>query len=547
MTIEGTKEPEKTAPNNIVHDSKDLASGEGIVPQRFPLDYKDEYGTLQKDQALQIYKIPDDDERWEVLDASGGLKKLILKVGHGESPTNGEKVTCHYSGFLRNTGLMFDSSRERGDSFVFKIGIGSVIKGWDKGISTMVVGERAILRCAAEFSYGDKGSKPKVPPNAALDFVVDLEEVQTYEPVWNTNDAEESILKKSVTEVDEGDYPKKLWVVTATYTGRENDEIGRIWCSGKNEKIKIPFDTEFNSSGVIPEYDQPRGFFVCLRDTKLHEQNLFKLKSTDFYTFGSTGSKKFNIAPNTDLFYDITITACEVFKMSPWELDDTEKISKTLELKKIANDYFRRKKFAIAKEIYEEILNIIKSFKEKNENDNDNETVIMISLACHTNTALVEAQFQNYLGALEEIEKGLTIDPKHQKLRYQKASVYFKRGDFALSADVLSELGKEFPENKSIKLLAAKNKRAFKTCKRKTRNLAIKMFGTSATEKLKKEEANNPNNVTKNKSAKKEDDETQQTDKDAVENVKGDKIRDDFVEDEAVMDKQFQHSTIGEE
>jgi len=452
--------------------------------ETIPLNYDSEYGSLEEDKNLETFKIPDDDKRWELLDPSGGLKKLVLREGDSDSPGEGEKVSCHYSGFLRSNGDMFDSSRERDDLFKFEIGKGSVIKGWDVGIATMQVGERAILRCRADFAYGEKGSPPKIPADATLDFVVQLKEIQQYEPLWDTDDAKESISKKTIKEVEGWETAKKLWVVTVTYTGRENDEKGRIWCSGKDEKVKIPFDLEFESKGVIPEYDQPRGFYVCLRNTKEGEENYFKLKSNDFYTFGSTGSKKFNIAPNTDLFYEMTITSLEKFNMSSWQLEDDEKIPKAKELKAIANDYFRRKKLAVAKDIWKDILSITTEIK-----DNDDEQINQISLACYSNTALVETQLNNLSEAAEQIEKGLAIDPKHEKLRYRKALLQFKRADYKLASESLAELAKEFPENKGVKALAAKNTRASKAADKKARKLARKMFGPSAAKKLNEEAA----------------------------------------------------------
>jgi len=452
--------------------------------ETIPLNYATGFGSLAQDKELETYKIPDDDKRWELLDPSGGLKKLVLKSGDSEPPAEGEKVSCHYSGFLRTTGEMFDSSRERDEMFKFEIGKGAVIKGWDVGIGTMQVGERAILRCMPDFAYGEKGSPPKIPENATLDFVVQLKEIQQYEPIWDTEDAKESISKKTLKEVEGWETAKKLWVVTVTYTGRENDEKGRVWCSGKDEKVKIPFDLEFESKGVIPEYEQPRGFFACLKNTKEGEVNYFKLKSNDFYTFGSTGSEKFNIAPNTDLFYEMTITAMEKFNTSSWQLEADEKLPKAKELKQIANDYFKRKKLAVAKEIWKDILGITTDMK-----DNDDEQINIISLACHSNTALVETQLNNFSEAAEQIEKGLAIDPKHEKLRYRRALLHFKRGDYSKAGEELSELSKEFPENKGVKALVAKNSRAKKAAEKKKRKLARKMFGPSAAKKLKEEAA----------------------------------------------------------
>jgi len=450
------------------------------------LNYDSEEGSLEQDKALETYKIPDNCDRWELLDPDGALKKLILKSGASVSPTpnEGEKVSCHYSGFLRSNGEMFDSSRERGEEFSFEIGKGSVIKGWDVGIGTMRTGERAIVRCTAEYAYGKEGSQPKIPGNATLDFVVELKHIQQYKAVWGTKDADESIYKKTINEVEGWDTPEDLWDVTVTYTGREDDENGRIWCSGKDEKVKIPFDLEFESKGVIQEYEQPRGFYVCLRETKKGEVNYFKLQSNDFYTFGSTGSEKFQVKPNTDLFYEMTVTDLKRFNSKSWQLKAAEKIPKALELKDIANDYFRRGKFAVAKQIYGEILNITTNIKDA---DDEKEKRNEISVTCYSNTALVETQLNNMSAASEQIEKGLAIDPKHEKLRYRQALLSFKRSDFSHTDGLLIELSKEFPESKAVKLLASKNARAMKASKKKARKLARKMFGASATKKLNEE------------------------------------------------------------
>lgn len=105
----------------------------------------------------------------------GGLLKKILVEGQGdESPPPGSEVHVHYVGTLQADGSKFDSSRDRGQKFQFQVGVGQVIRGWDVGICTMKRGEKAILRATSDYGYGDRGSPPKIPGGATLDFEVEL-------------------------------------------------------------------------------------------------------------------------------------------------------------------------------------------------------------------------------------------------------------------------------------------------------------------------------------------------------------------------------------
>ncbi|MGQ0505599.1 MAG: FKBP-type peptidyl-prolyl cis-trans isomerase, partial [Myxococcaceae bacterium] len=68
-----------------------------------------------------------------------GLQIEESKVGTGTEATAGKSVTVHYVGTLTN-GSKFDSSRDRGQGFRFRLGAGEVIKGWDQGVAGMKVG-----------------------------------------------------------------------------------------------------------------------------------------------------------------------------------------------------------------------------------------------------------------------------------------------------------------------------------------------------------------------------------------------------------------------
>merc|ERR1719387_1360169 len=69
---------------------------------------------------------------------------------------------------------MFDSSRVRGQPFTFTIGRGKVIRAWDQGIISMSLGERAMMHVPSYKGYGSSGAPPAIPPNADLEFDVEL-------------------------------------------------------------------------------------------------------------------------------------------------------------------------------------------------------------------------------------------------------------------------------------------------------------------------------------------------------------------------------------
>ena len=109
----------------------------------------------------------------DLITTPSGLKYRDLVVGQGHSPTPGREVTVHYTGKLAD-GTKFDSSVDRNQPFTTKIGVGSVIKGWDEGLMTMRVGGKRQLVIPPELGYGAAGSPPLIPPNSTLTFDVEL-------------------------------------------------------------------------------------------------------------------------------------------------------------------------------------------------------------------------------------------------------------------------------------------------------------------------------------------------------------------------------------
>ncbi|MGE3267228.1 MAG: FKBP-type peptidyl-prolyl cis-trans isomerase [Chloroflexota bacterium] len=112
----------------------------------------------------------------EVTTASG-LKYTDVKVGTGAEAKPGQQVVVHYTGTLTN-GSKFDSSKDRNQPFVFPLGAGRVIKGWDEGVAGMKVGGVRKLTIPPALGYGAQGAGGVIPPNATLLFDVELLEVR---------------------------------------------------------------------------------------------------------------------------------------------------------------------------------------------------------------------------------------------------------------------------------------------------------------------------------------------------------------------------------
>ena len=113
----------------------------------------------------------------EIVTLPSGVQVQDHVVGTGESPAKGQMVTVHYTGWLDEGGAKgkkFDSSRDRGQPFSFKLGVGQVISGWDIGVSTMQVGGQRTLILPAEHGYGQRGAGGLIPPGATLIFDVEL-------------------------------------------------------------------------------------------------------------------------------------------------------------------------------------------------------------------------------------------------------------------------------------------------------------------------------------------------------------------------------------
>ncbi|GMJ08993.1 rotamase FKBP 1, FK506 BINDING PROTEIN 62 [Hibiscus trionum] len=163
-----------------------------------------------------------------------GLKKKLVKEGEGwENPESGDEVEVHYTGTLLD-GTKFDSSRDIGTPFNFTLDRGHVIKGWDEGIKTMKKGENAVFTIPPELAYGEAGSPPTIPPNASLQFDVELLSWSSVKDICKDG----GLFKKILTEGENWENPKDPDEVLVNYEAKLEDGTVVAKADGKEFTVK---------------------------------------------------------------------------------------------------------------------------------------------------------------------------------------------------------------------------------------------------------------------------------------------------------------------
>jgi len=105
------------------------------------------------------------------------LQTTTTKEGTGPGAIAGDSVTVNYTGMLTN-GTVFDSNVDpkfgHVQPFTFTLGQNSVIQGWEQGVLGMKVGEKRHLVIPSSLGYGAQGAGAMIPPNATLEFDVEM-------------------------------------------------------------------------------------------------------------------------------------------------------------------------------------------------------------------------------------------------------------------------------------------------------------------------------------------------------------------------------------
>ncbi|PVU92596.1 hypothetical protein BB561_003731 [Smittium simulii] len=167
-------EPSQKKQNKKAKKAAQQASAEpkpeAAQPKSAPKD------TKQKEQKEQ-QKPKEDAKKPAKKQLPGGLVIEDKKIGTGAPVKKGQRIGMYYVGKLASNGKQFDSCT-KGKPFIFTLGRGEVIKGWDMGVAGMLKGGERRLTIPASLGYGSRGAPPDIPGNATLIFDVRVAEIK---------------------------------------------------------------------------------------------------------------------------------------------------------------------------------------------------------------------------------------------------------------------------------------------------------------------------------------------------------------------------------
>jgi len=341
------------------------------------------------------------------LSGDGQLVKVLQQAGTGwERPAKGAEVTVHYTGTLED-GTKFDSSRDRGEPFVFKLGEGAVIRGWDEGVKTMKKGERATLRCAPEYAYGAAGSPPTIPPNATLTFDVELLSWTEWKDVSANFKSDKTVMKKELQAGEGYERPGMDSTVTVSW---------RLRVEGAEAVLEEHQDVTV----ILGAEAIPVGLETGIESMKKGERALIRVapsvrRTAERYPVPTA------VPADAPLVYEVTLAS---FEKPPeaWKLEGPEQVEWALKRKTEGNGLFKEGKVEGAKKKYKASLDYVVS--EYKMSDADKAQAKALKTAVHLNLAACHLRTADWRGAVEECNKVLEVEKDNGKALLRRGKAY---------------------------------------------------------------------------------------------------------------------------
>ncbi len=205
----------------------------------------------------------------------------------------GDVVMVNYTARVAR-GEVYDNNNEIGHPVPIKIGIGTLIEGWEKGLLQMHPGDKGKIMIPSKLAYGENGLGTIVPVNA--DIIVEIEIVEKIEP----ENLEDGVKVYKYESVNSGQTPLKNQMVTFDYfafrTGKKPGLYDNSYEKG------TPFTFRFKNDNIID------GLHIGMAVLKEGEKAFIEIPSKVAY--GSAGIVDL-LPPNTDIVYDVRVEKIE--------------------------------------------------------------------------------------------------------------------------------------------------------------------------------------------------------------------------------------------
>jgi len=396
----------------------------------------------------------------------GGVLKEILTPGTGEDTAMaGDKVTVHYVGKLED-GSTFDSSRDRADKFQFNLGKGEVIRGWDIGVGTMKIGEKANLFIKAEYGYGETGSPPKIPGGATLVFEVELFEYQGEDL---TKDKDGGVVKRIRTIGEGYDTPNDGSMVEVDL---------KCWCEDKEvDSRSIEFEL-----GEGLDKNIPPGAELGLEKMKKGEVASVVLSSR--YGFGSKGCKELGVPANASLRYELTLKTFEKSKES-WQLDADQKVEQAKIFKDKGTKFFKGGKYEIASSRYNKVIDFLEhEISLKGEAEDERKELLQ---AGRLNLALCKLKLGDWINARNMCSKVIEENSGLAKAYFRRGEAFYLLNDWENAKADFEKTVELDQANKAAKNKVIMCEQQVKVYKEKEKKTFANMFDKFAAKDQKRE------------------------------------------------------------
>eukprot|EP00919_Chromeraceae_sp_WS-2016_P057666 GHVR01136688.1.p1 GENE.GHVR01136688.1~~GHVR01136688.1.p1 ORF type:complete len:556 (+),score=174.98 GHVR01136688.1:60-1670(+) len=398
-----------------------------VMPTTTVTEVDDKACDPKTDESMDKDVISEDDDDFEdeidtvgkVIDCTYGeatVVKTIKKLGEGfEKPQKGQEVTVNYAGRLHDTQVQFDAN----DGFTFTLGSG-VIEGWSDAVATMKKGEKSTIIIQPTKGYGAQGAGSAIPPNATLEFDIELVSWVSEEDL--SSDKNGTLLMKTIKEAEKELFkkPTELSTVTVDYTLKTAD--GR-------EISKGP--TTF----VVDDGDEsiPLGLEVAVKNIKLNQVVSLNIVGASCYSFQSPHAQG-----GVDLWYDqLTLTEMNNPK-EQWGMTPDEKLSECEMLRLKGNDAFKKGVLPRAVRRYEGSVSCVEWLGNE-ATDEQKQQATLMALPSHLNLAQCYLKQQEYQLCISKCDKALEIDSNSSKAFFRQGMAFFALKDFISARSALRQ------------------------------------------------------------------------------------------------------------